>query len=58
MGVGMSGSGPTLFALFTDRARAEEVRGELALKAPAWARVTSRFEPSACAEDDGASPNW
>ena|SRR5215472_11831749 len=59
MGVGMSGSGPTLFALFTDRAGAEEARGQLALKAPAWVRVTSRFEPSARAEgNDGASPNW
>ena len=59
LGVGMSGSGPTLFALFTDRARAEEARAQLALDAPAWARVTSRFEPSVSAEGaDGASPNW
>ncbi len=59
LGVGMSGSGPTLFALFPDRASAEQARGRLALKAPAWARVTSRFEPSAQAEGtDGASPNW
>ncbi|HME71666.1 MAG TPA: 4-(cytidine 5'-diphospho)-2-C-methyl-D-erythritol kinase [Myxococcota bacterium] len=59
LGVGMSGSGPTLFALFTDRASAEEACGRLALKAPAWARVTSRFEPSVSDEGaDGASPNW
>ena len=59
LGVGMSGSGPTLFALFADRARAEEARGRLAIRAPAWARVTSRFEPSALAGGaDGASPNW
>ncbi len=59
LGVGMSGSGPTLFALFTDRASAEKARGRLVLEAPAWARVTSRFEPSVSAEGaDGASPNW
>ncbi len=39
LGVGMSGSGPTLFGVFPSPADAEAARQRLALTPPAWARV-------------------
>jgi 4-diphosphocytidyl-2-C-methyl-D-erythritol kinase len=39
LGVGMSGSGPTLFGIFAEPSKAEAARQRAALEAPAWARV-------------------
>jgi 4-diphosphocytidyl-2-C-methyl-D-erythritol kinase len=39
VGVGLSGSGPTLYGVFRDPEQAETARRRVALQAPAWARV-------------------
>jgi 4-diphosphocytidyl-2-C-methyl-D-erythritol kinase len=40
-GVGMSGSGPTVFGVFEDADAAHEAAGSLVLAKPAWCRVAS-----------------
>jgi 4-diphosphocytidyl-2C-methyl-D-erythritol kinase len=40
----MSGSGATLFGVFSDRAAAEAAWGRLALPARAWCRVATTWE--------------
>ena len=44
LAVGLSGSGPTLFGVFADAARAEAGRVRAALEPPSWARVAVTLE--------------
>jgi 4-diphosphocytidyl-2-C-methyl-D-erythritol kinase len=43
-GVGLSGSGPTLFGVFADRGAAEAGLARAGLEPPVWARVASTLE--------------
>ena len=73
LGVGLSGSGPTMFGLFADAEAARKAAEGMALDPPAWSRVASRWiapaesraesprkspRKSGRTEPGGASPNW
>lgn len=68
-GVGLSGSGPTVFGLFPDAAAARNAAERLSLAPPAWCRVAARWvtppgpgiagsSEVGSSEAFGASPNW
>lgn len=50
LGVGLSGSGPTVFGVFADAAAARKAADGLVLDPPAWCRVSSRWSAPAEAE--------
>jgi 4-diphosphocytidyl-2-C-methyl-D-erythritol kinase len=43
LGVGLSGSGPTMFGVFADAAAARKAADGMELASPAWCRVASRW---------------
>jgi len=50
LGVGLSGSGPTMFGVFADAASARKAVDEMELAPPAWCRVASRWSAPGEAE--------